>query len=378
MRIRAALLAVLALSSSSCFLEMREATAELPETNLEADGLLTPAGRSPEAEAPPETAVWLNAEPEETGPEAVTFAFAGDILIDTYIMSDAARRAGEGQSYSFVRTLSGVYTELNTADVTVGFDSSAEHPKNDRDLTHRTPEEAVAAFSEMGYDVLDTFEWNDPDSMLTGYGLTCLSTAPETQISLLRNTKGLNYALCALGGTDPERAIGSDAALGHITEADRASDLVVVLADWDEGMTAEEKCAAAYYMAEAGADVVVGTGDSLGSADWLAKEDGTRTLVVYSLGNILSTGTSWETLLGGILTFTAAPTGDGYTVTDVVLTPTVTHYEQGRKDYQVFPLAGYNDLLADEHAVSGFSADGLKGYIRTVVPVDFLPKSYRD
>ena len=378
-RIGAALLAALALTSCGV-LEMREAAAPLPETNRSEDGLLTPAGRSPAEEASPETAVWIPEAQEETGPGPVTFAFAGDILIDTFIMSDAARRAGEGQSYSFVRSLSGIYTELNTADVTVGFDTTAEHPKNDPDPTHRTPEEAVAAFAEMGYDVLDTFAWNDPNGMFPRYGLVCLTTAPASGEEYLVLTEGgLRYALYAVGGGDPEREIGSEAALGHIAEAAAEADLVIVLADWDGDMTHDEQCAASYYMAEAGADVIVGTGDSIGPVDRLRTEDGTYSLVAYSLGTVLSTGGRWDALLGGILTFTAVPDGDGvYTVTDPILTPTFTHYNEKKQEYQVFPLSGYGDELAAEHGVSGFTTGGLRGYVRNIVPLEYLPKAYQD
>ena len=51
--------------------------------------------------------------------------------------------------------------------MTVGFDSSAVHPKGDTDPTHRTPSEALGTLSDAGYDLLnylsnpDVFTWKN-------------------------------------------------------------------------------------------------------------------------------------------------------------------------------------------------------------------------
>ena len=368
-------LAVLMLSSCG-LIEMREAMLEYPETNNTADGLLTPAARSVEDAEERITEFVYTDEPEATGPEPVTFTLAGDILVDTFIISDGARRAGEGQSYSFVRMLSGIYRDLSAADITAGFDTTAARPKNDLDKSHKIPEEMVAVLAEAGYDVLDTLAWDDPNGMLGHYGITSLSTSAKDGGILILKEKGLVFAICAAGGE--AFPIGDEATLSNIAKAADQAELVIVLADWDDGMTHDEQCAAAYYMAEAGADVVVGTGETVGPVDRLATLRGTSCLVAYSLGSILSTGKTWEGLLGGILTFTATPDSEGhYTVGDPILTPTVVHFSAAKQDYQIFPLSGYNDDLAALHGVSGFTAEGLKGYIRTVIPAEYLPQEFR-
>ncbi|MBE6725928.1 MAG: hypothetical protein E7576_12210, partial [Ruminococcaceae bacterium] len=165
---------------------------------------------------------------------------------------------------------------------------------------------------------------------------------------------------------------------GQIARSSEESDLVIVMADWNEGMTSGEQCAAAYYMAEAGADVIVGTGYTVGAVDWLDKNDGTESLVAYSLGNLLSTSPYYENLTGGILTFTAEKRSSGkVAVKDVTLTPTFTHMEKGRSEVQVFPLSSYRDELAKVHYIGGLSADFLTSYVRSVVPAVYLPKEYR-
>ena len=369
----AAVLTSLLLLSSCGFLEMREA---MPETEPASDGLLSQSRRSAgEEEKSPGLQLYTTPPKEEETP-SITFAFAGDILIDTFIITDAARKAGAGQSYGFLRTVSGVYRMLESADVTVGYDSSAVHPKGDTDPTHRTPAEAIETLASAGYDVLNTLDWNDENGLLSGYGVENLSTAEGGVNAVVIREDGIVVSLLTVGGS--VHPIGSDDVNRQIGEAAEGSDRVIVMADWNEGMTSGEQCAAAYYMAEAGADVIIGTGNTVGAVDWLDKVDGSESLAVYSLGNLLSTSAYYENLTGGILTFTAERRSSGrVAVKDVVLTPTFTHMEKGRREVQVFPLSSYRDELAKVHYIGGLTADTIVSYVRSIVPAVYLPNDYR-
>ena len=370
----AAVITALLLLPSCGFLEMREA---MPETEPASDGLLSQARRSAEAEGERSPGLQLyTTPPEAEETPSITFAFAGDILIDTFIISDAARKAGEGQSYSFLRTVSGVYRMLETADVTVGYDSSAVHPKGDTDPTHRTPAEAIETLANAGYDLLNTLDWNDEEGLLEQYGVEDLSIAPGGTNAVVIQEEGITVSLLTVGGD--AHPIGSEAVNRQIGDAAENSDLVIVMADWNPGMSSGEQCAAAYYMAEAGADVIIGTGDTVGAVDWLNKNDGSESLAVYSLGNLLSTSAYYENLTGGILTFTAERRSSGrVAVKDVVLTPTFTHMEKGRREVQVFPLFSYRDELAKIHYIGGLTADTIVSYVRSIVPAVYLPNDYR-
>lgn len=370
----AAVITALLLLPSCGFLEMREA---MPETEPASDGLLSQARRSAEAEGERSPGLQLyTTPPEAEETPSITFAFAGDILIDTFIISDAARKAGEGQSYSFLRTVSGVYRMLETADVTVGYDSSAVHPKGDTDPTHRTPAEAIETLANAGYDLLNTLDWNDEEGLLEQYGVEDLSIAPGGTNAVVIQEEGITVSLLTVGGD--AHPIGSEEVNRQIGDAAENSDLVIVMADWNPGMSSGEQCAAAYYMAEAGADVIIGTGDTVGAVDWLNKNDGSESLAVYSLGNLLSTSAYYENLTGGILTFTAERRSSGrVAVKDVVLTPTFTHMEKGRREVQVFPLFSYRDELAKVHYIGGLTADTIVSYVRSIVPAVYLPNDYR-
>ena len=202
-----------------------------------------------------------------------------------------------------------------------------------------------------------------------------ISTSEGAANSLRIETKGVTVAVLAVGGE--ALPVGSDAATARIgTEAEN-SDFLVVMADWTPGMTSGEQCAAAYYMAEAGADVIIGTGNSIGQVDWMDRLDGGRTLVAYSLGNLLSTATNYENLTGGIFTFTADLRNGRKSIRDVTLTPTFTHMEAGRREVQIFPLSSYRDELAENHYIHGLTTETLRSYIRSVVPDVCLPNEYR-
>ena len=376
-----ALATLLCLASAGCgVIEMREADRD--ETQIAYEELLTPAAHSEDEDAPTETEsapvfVLDPVEEEEEEISGATFVFAGDMLMDSYIITDAAKKAGDGQSYSFLRLFTGVYQELSSADLTTGFGSTVQRPRWDIDPTHVTPEEFLATLSEVGYDALDTLSWRDADGKLAGYDIADLSTALSYKDCIRYfEVNDITAALYAVGGQ--KHKIGAQKTFATITEASENALLTVVLVDWDEDMTDADKCAAAYYMAEAGADVVIGTGTTLGAIDRLRTERGSYTLVAYSLGDLLLTTASKEELCGGILRFKAEEEDGALVLSDVTLTPTVTHIGQGKADYQIFPLSAYNDDLATQNAaVSGLTAAGLVSYVRSVVPGEFLPKDIR-
>ena len=371
----AALLAavLLAVSPSCGVLVMREAD---PETAPASDGLLSQSRSAAPAQEGGSSGPQLYTVEEDPEEEpVVTFAIAGDILLDRFIISDAARKAGQGQTYSFLKTVSGIYMNLENADVTIGFVSSAVQPANDTDPTHRTPGEALDTLSNAGYDVLNTLAWNDDGGTLAQYGISGLSIAEGGTNRLDITEKGITAALVAVGGE--AYPIGSDAVNAQLGKAKEESDIVIVMADWDPGMTSGEQCAAAYYMGEAGADIIIGTGERIGAVDWMDRLDGTKTLVAYSLGNLLSTSRNYENLTGGIFSFTVEKKNGETAVRNVVLTPTFTHLERARKNVQVFSLSAYRDDLAGTHYISGLSAEGLVSYVRSIVPAAYLLPEYR-
>ena len=374
----AALLLCLALCLTfvSCdLIEVREASVEgEEETEVLVRSLTPPAGWEPEKEDTAEPAATLTSFPEieaetEETPASVTFALTGDLCLDTNMIADAVQRAGEGQSFRFLTMFTGVYQILNSADFALGAFSAVRKPIGDDGTVGKTPEEALAALAEIGYDALDTF--SQSGAGLNSWDITAFNDNGKTTVL---EKDGLRVALCAVGGEDTP--VGSPAALRSIGDARESADLALVFVRWDEDSTHEDRCAAAYYMAEAGADADIGLGPTLGAVDTMTTADGRTCVVAYSLGNFLVTPTDADGVCGGILRFTFTQTDDGAAIGDVSLTPTVTHVSRALRDYQIFLLSGYGNELAAGHAVEGLTLDALYTQVFETVPASVLPKDF--
>ena len=127
-------------------------------------------------------------------------------------------------------------------------------------------------------------------------------------------------------------------------------------------------------LAEAGADVIVGNGTKLEKAEWLDTEDGTKTFVAYSLGNLLSDGDTRSGILSGILTMDIVASADGsISLSDTAVHPIVTHYTDTGVGYQAMDVAQYTNELAAVHMVKGLTRTSLREEVGKVISSDFLP-----
>ena len=361
--------AVLLGSSASCVkIEMRnsdinsiEKEAETSET---APQMLMQATRKNAVESIP-----VEIE-EETTPvvpkETLAISVCGDIIVDNSIISDAANRAGDGQSYSFLRMYTRIYSTLSSADLSLCSYKEAEDVDS--------PIESVGALYDLGIDAVNTGSAKDISSYLEEYNLYDIN---ENSDSILINEGDLAIASLSLS----EKDCMGDKYKSDIEYADFMSDIVIVFVDWEENTAEKDKAAVMRKIAEAGADIIVGNGDNIGKIEWIDTGDGTLTLAAYSLGNILSTADDAQSLYGGILNL-SVEYGDGsIELSNVSLIPTVTHYVASESEevsgYQVFTFDAYNDELAGSHAVSDITMDKLKNSVKSVVSEDFLPDYLR-
>ncbi len=154
-----------------------------------------------------------------------------------------------------------------------------------------------------------------------------------------------------------------DAALVQdlMAQARANADIVVVSAHWgteDSHEVNGQQAAFAQQLADLGADVVLGTGPHvLQAATWLGRADGGRTLVWYSLGNMLSTQLALDQLTGVIAGFDLVKGEHGVSVENPTAIPTYMHYDWtpeqeaagdllARTNLSITPLAASDDLLA--------------------------------
>jgi poly-gamma-glutamate synthesis protein (capsule biosynthesis protein) len=82
---------------------------------------------------------------------------------------------------------------------------------------------------------------------------------------------------------------------------------------------------------------------------FLPRNDGGRTLCVYSLGNFISAQDMNPTLLGGLLYLKLKKRESQVSIEQAGIIPVVTHYEQGYTNMRVYPLYDYTEALAEKH-----------------------------
>ena len=154
----------------------------------------------------------------------------------------------------------------------------------------------------------------------------------------------------------------SDATKADLDAAAKASDFVVVFASWGLEDTHEISATQerfAKQLTEAGADLIIGNRPNyLQKVEWVAADNGNRALCFYSLGNLISSETTPDGLLGGIAKV-GIKVENGLTVIDeenTGLIPVVTQYTYSGSGNEVqvegaVPFTAYTDEMAAAHGI---------------------------
>lgn len=362
------------LSFSSCnVIEMRDAVEETTKGEASTTMMLAPAERANDVEIRTEDTVSDVVEAEQK--KTLSFAATGDIRIDESMIADAANRASEGSTYSFLKIYSGVYRAVHDADVAVGRYSAAAAPYDCADKTQRTPIESLAALSELGFEALDTtgaeLSSRYADDMAE-YGIVDLHSSQTGEPSVYTvDRDGVTVAFLATDG------IVKETMTDDIAYAEEVADVVVVSADWQDGMSIEDKRSLALTMAEAGADIIVGSGETLEGVEWLHVGDDEPTLAVYSLGNFVATADSADELCGGILSLDITLCNGELSLENVSVDPIIIHYNKSIRNYQIFELCSYTDEISATHGVEGVDVSSLKEKMCSLLD-GFLPSDFRN
>jgi poly-gamma-glutamate synthesis protein (capsule biosynthesis protein) len=134
----------------------------------------------------------------------------------------------------------------------------------------------------------------------------------------------------------------------QLKEARANADAVIVSMHWgteDSGTVNSDQIASAQRAADLGADVVIGTGPHvLQKTVWLNGANGKRTLVWYSIGNMLSSQLAINELTGGIAGFTLVKETNGVKVEDPTLKATFMSYDWPAADRAAEKLTTRSNL----------------------------------
>ena len=362
---------------------------------------------------PPEpvsSAEEIHEPPEDIISEA-TFLAVGDNLIHDVIYYQAARRTDDG-SYDFLPVYEQIRNKISAADIAyinqetpmAGSLEPSTYPM------FNTPPEMAEDLSDLGFDVI-----NIANNHMLDKGVQGLS---ET-IELLRNTDGISAVIGAYddpeGYGEPVIVEKNDIRFGFvgftqhtnglrlpkdnanmiiytdntdemfllIQELKAASDVVIVSVHWgDEGynLPNDYQRELARQFADWGVDIVIGTHPHvLQAIEYLSGENGSETLVFYSLGNFVSAQIDPANLIGGIAEITVRKnhtTGEVY-VFAPELNFVITQYGTGFSDLHLVDLEDYTEQQAAQHGIvlkygKEFSIDYIHDFIGETIDSRFL------
>jgi len=350
-------------------------------------------------------------EPEiktEDGKKVISFLAVGDNIIHENVYTDAKNRSADG-NYDFLPMYDGIKSIVENADIAF---VNQETPIAGEKYGYsgypnfNSPEEAGENLVELGFDIVNmannhmldkktagyadtiTF-WNNQDIFMIGgysseedYNTPRVFEYDGVKIAFLSYTYGTNGMILDTSTSMIIPLFDENTIRKQVAAAKESADLVFASAHWgieDSFIPSAEQVKYAKLFAECGVDVVIGHHPHVVQPiEWIENDDGTRTLVIYSLGNVLSTMLYGKNMVGTMVSFDIVVDGEDIYIDSPVAIPTVTHYDESRLALQIYLMENYTEDLAKAHGCrtysSNFSLDTVKKYITDTISEEFLPE----
>ena len=220
--------------------------------------------------------------------------------------------------------------------------------------------------------------------------LTGANKTPEDQKRVAYFTKnGIKFAFVAFADfNNNDKTSDYSVNLYHdqelveqlLEEARKNADFVIVSAHWgteDDGRVDTDQEETAQLFADLGADIVIGTGPHvLQKVSYVNGQDSHKTLVWYSLGNMLNSQLEIDQLTGGIAGFSVTKTTTGITIDQITFQPTFMSYRWSAADRAAQNLLARSQLRlqplrsASDAIVSLFPTSSVAertGYVQRVI-----------
>lgn len=340
---------------------------------------------------------------------SIDFLSVGDNLIHDGIYQQAQKRAGSN-GYDFSYCYENIADDVKNADIATINQETVISKSNEPSgyPLFNSPHEVGDEIAKIGFDVVtmannhmldkgekglkEAIDYWDGKSGITRTG------AYKNKEDLNRveyvEKNGLKIGLVSATQYTNGLSLPSDSELeiiytseediikSKIEAAKKQCDMVLVNVHWGNEYQTEPTQGQrdlARKMARWGADVIIGHHPHvLEPIEFISKEDGTRTLVVYSLGNFISQQNTPLRVLGGMLKYrvTADKSTGGLTIDNVKLIPIVTHYVRGSDDVKIYKLSQYTDSLASRQAsrlkCSDLSVDYFKRELAKIIDGKYL------
>lgn len=349
------------------------------------------------------------ASTEARVPKTLKMLSVGDNLIHNGIYEQAQARAG-GNGYDFSFAYKNVASAIKEADIATLNQETviAEGYKPSSYPMFNSPKELGNEMVKIGFDVVNLATNHMLDK--TTKGLIQAMDYWDTKEGVVRtgayrNEEELNKVefiekdglkIGLVGVTQHTNGIklptdtavkiiytdNEEAIKAKIEAAKKECDVVLVNAHWGEEYTnvpTDLQRNLAKKMADWGADVIIGHHPHvIQPVEWIEKDDGSRTLVAYSLGNFISQQNRAPRMIGGMLRYdlTKDFSSGKVTISNVSFETIVTHFVNNKHDIQIYRLSQYNDTLAKAQASrlkqSDFSMKYINDYVNRVIDSEFL------
>ncbi len=354
----------------------------------------------------------------------LSFVGVGDNIIHEAVFTDAANRAavyasntGVSSRYRFVDMYEGIADMIADADISyvnhetpIAGDSFGIKGYPD----FNAPSEAGDTLLDLGFDIInmannhmldmgeaglrETIKYWDGKSgdfvMIGGYTKSDYDQVrmierQGVKIALLSYTTFVNdkHKNSLSSGSEylvpyaDETTIRRQTALAH----ESGADIVMVAMHWGVENAfqpnAQQK-RLAQLLADCGVDAVLGShSHTLQPIEWLEGTSGNKTLVAYSLGNLINTMHYSYYMVGGALTFDIVKEKDGEArIENPVLLPTMCHYSMTRDTLQMYMLEDYTEAQLKVHGSQlkgAFTMQTLYGYVKNTIAPEFLPEFFK-
>ncbi len=165
-----------------------------------------------------------------------------------------------------------------------------------------------------------------------------------------------------------------------VERAKAGCDFLIVFVHWGEDGSRDISDTQRLFselFCEWGVDALIGHHPHVINKITELEKNGNRMLCVYSLGNFLSMMDYPLSALGGIVSFDITKDEKGVSYSNVLFTPTVSHYNRYYRENKIYLLSDYTDELCRENGISAiyqnsFTVSYLYQYLNSVIDESYL------
>lgn len=311
---------------------------------------------------------------------------AGNNTVYKSIYTEAKKNAEDTEDkYNFLPIYEDIKKIITVADVAMVNETAVLSAENEPSTypKFRSPAEVADALTDTGFTLInhanrDIWDKGEDEVIETadiwkskGADVVGVYKKDEEPQAVIRSVNGIKlaflgftektaysadteqYSVISLDEKGSTQADVYNKMKSAIKKAKETADAVIVSMCFEGkgNEPSETQKTVCDYLVSFGADVVIGCGiNAIQPMEYIERDDGTKALVAYSLGNFLSAEEKKENMLGGIADITFTRDEDGKTeITEAGVFPVTTYYEKGFTGYRLLPYGALTEETLENH-----------------------------